>query len=464
MNRGFVFLFIIFLGSWSPAEAEVNYSSSAHADSSYGVQRTGLGHYAQGNCAHCHEQHASVENDQAQNFLVFSQTDPTNTAPYSESENFCFQCHASLVVNYDYSTVFGGHQEASGSGGASPESILEAFNKAHSHDLDDIYNHAINHPDQFPWFTEASNPCTACHNPHLARRNHENPDNPVLSVMSLPDEHLSLYGDGDGDGDSSDGDEGSAISERMNKWSAAPVYISPNNEPAPVDTPDYNTFCLYCHSAPVAISNDDRPYYHGGTVGQLLAIDWEDNGGDGVQSGTYIVPGDKHGYNTATSYAAVEAPFNIYGTSNVPGDVMLSCTNCHEPHGSENDYMHRRWINNTALGVVITGVTNEAGAHCVPCHTEDPDGGWKQTHHGADVVDGEVLFQNDNPYVANAHGGCTYCHGATQRSDPDFPIPCEDCHFHGSYVDENDKYTAAGQAAGVKYVKPDKSPYRRKTF
>ena len=41
MNRGFVFLFIIFLGSWSPAEAEVNYSSSAHADSSYGVQRTG---------------------------------------------------------------------------------------------------------------------------------------------------------------------------------------------------------------------------------------------------------------------------------------------------------------------------------------------------------------------------------------------------------------------------------------
>lgn len=334
---------------------------------------------------------------------------------------------------------------------------MDAFNLSHSHDLNDIYAHARKYPLEFPWFKAGSNPCTACHNPHIARRNQDDPDLATLSVMSMPDEHDDLYGDGDGDGDSSDGDEGSAVSERMGRWSSAPVYVAPNAEPSAQNTPDYNTFCLYCHEKSVVISNDDRPYYHGGQAGELLAITWLENGGDGVQSGTYIVPGDKHGYNISTGYAAVDAPFNITAGTNDPGDIILSCMNCHEAHGSENDYMHRRSINGVALGVVVSGVTNERGAHCTPCHTEDADGGWKDTHHGGG-------FANDNPYTAKAHPSCDYCHGANTRSDPNFPIPCEDCHFHGSYVDENDKYSAEGIANGVKYVKPDFSPYRRKTF
>nr|WP_320050961.1 cytochrome c3 family protein [uncultured Desulfuromonas sp.] len=471
-------LFLILLSSiaLSSAYGEADYSTSAHGDPLYGVERSGLDNYSQGNCAHCHEQHASIGADSAENFMVFSATDGENTAPYTEAENFCFQCHSSTVVNYDYSTVFSGHSEPYGSGGSTAESIMEAFNKSHSHDLNDVYNHAILNADEFPWFKEGSNPCTACHNPHLARRNHSDPEDPTLTVMSMPDEHLSLYGDGDGDGDSSDGDEGGAVSERMSKWSGSPIYIAPTGEPAAADTPDYNQFCLYCHASSVLISNDDRPYYHGGVAGQLLAIKWLENGGDGIQTGVYSVPGDKHGYNTATGYAAVDSPFNIYGTSNTPGDIILSCMNCHEAHGSENDYMHRRWINDLALGVVVSGVTNERGAHCVPCHTEDTasstgsqPGGWKETHHGGG-------FSNDNPYTANKDRSayftdpngdgkyCEYCHGASSNASADFAIPCEDCHYHGSYVDEYDKYTATGQANGVKYVTPDNEPYRRKTF
>ncbi|PLX96186.1 MAG: hypothetical protein C0620_02955 [Desulfuromonas sp.] len=474
--KKYIFLLLCLLIYLSPLHAEVNYSSSAHGDPSFGVERSDLSNYSQGNCAHCHEQHASVTVASGEDYLTFSATTSLATAPYSESDNVCFQCHSTDVINYDYSAVFSGHSEPYGTGGSSPQSIMEAFNKTHSHDLNDIYTHAITNPDKFPWFHTGSNPCTACHNPHLARRNASDPDNPVLSVMSMPDDHLSLYGDGDGDGDGSDGDEGSATSERMDKWSGSPIYIAPTNEPAPANTPDYNQFCLYCHESAVAISNDDRPYYHGGVAGQLLAIKWLENGGDGVQTGVYIVPGDKHGYNTATGYAAVDSPFNIYGSSNVPTDAILSCMNCHEVHGSENDYMHRRWINNIALGVVVSGVTNERGAHCVSCHTEDTvsttgsqPGGWKETHHGGG-------FSNDNPYSANKDRSayftdpngdgkyCEYCHGASSNSSSDFAIPCEDCHFHGSYVDEYDKYTPTGQANGVKYVTPDNAPYRRKTF
>jgi len=37
------------------------YTSSAHGDSAYGVSRRSIAQYAGGHCAHCHEQHASID-------------------------------------------------------------------------------------------------------------------------------------------------------------------------------------------------------------------------------------------------------------------------------------------------------------------------------------------------------------------------------------------------------------------
>jgi hypothetical protein len=460
--------------------AEVNYTSSAHGDNGEGVSRVDLqDNYVTGNCAHCHEQHASMDSvtHAANESLLFSATD-SDVVIYSTASNFCFQCHSSAggVENYDYSATFGSlilsgdsAVAVDSSGATQPSSILDAFNATHGHNLSDVYQYAINNPTLFPSFKAGSNSCTVCHDPHVARRNHSDPTDATLSVISLPDEHGDLFGDGDGDGLSSDGDEGSSVSERMSRWAVAPEYVAPFNEADAVDTPDYNTFCLYCHNEAVA-TTESYPLHFGSVSGYVLPIDWFDiagDTGDGNQTGTYVVPGDKHGLNIATGNAAIEAPFgDPNDDSNLENDFILSCTNCHEAHGSDNDYMHRRVINGIPLGVIISGVTSALGQHCFPCHEEDstirPNGTmkWKDTHHG-----GPTASNNDNPYSVNDHSGqCDYCHGSSDQQSVDFPIACEECHYHGSYVDEFDKYSPEGIAQGVKYVTPDNSPYRRKTF
>ncbi len=242
-----------------------------------------------GNCAHCHEQHASIESvtHTANEFLLFSATD-SDVVIYSTTSNFCFQCHSSAggVENSDYSATFGSliltgdsAVAVDSSGATAPSSILAAFNTTHGHNLSDVYQYAIKNPILFPSFKAGSNPCTACHDPHVARRNHADPEDATLSVMSLPDEHGDLFGDGDGDGFSADGDEGSAVSERMSRWSSAPEYVAPYNEPDPDDTPDYNTFCLYCHENAVE-TTETYPLHFTSTSGFLLPIDWLNMSGD----------------------------------------------------------------------------------------------------------------------------------------------------------------------------------------
>lgn len=445
------------------------YLESAHGSSpTYGVNRSAtadLG-YAIGNCAHCHEQHSSIaghEPDPADAgphpFALFSDNyDSTIAEPvssYSQADNFCFSCHSSSfslqvngITNYDYSGTFAGRTGSSGTGGASPTSIMEAMNKRHRHNLGDLHAYALANPIDFPWYTNLSNPCTTCHNPHLARRNKAYPNDLSYSVLSLPD-HFALYTE--------------SIASHASQLGQ--YYISPTGEPSASETPDYNAFCLYCHENQVP-SGDAKPlftppnrYGHGTIQGYFMAIDWTTLGGDGPQAGAYIIPGDKHGLNPATDKAALKTPFTLYPAA--VNKTVLACVNCHEAHGSENDFMHRRAINGSYLGVVIEGESAARGEHCRPCHTDDgtirPDGTyrWKDTHHGGGS------FTNDNPYRANISGRpCTYCHGASNQSNANFPIPCEDCHFHGSYVDENDKYVNPN----VKYVKPDNAPFRRKTF
>jgi hypothetical protein len=149
--------------------------NSTHGNSSYGVNRTTLSTfgYPKGHCTHCHEQHASIDGSEREptggpdKYLLFS---PNYT---SQTENVCLKCHTDLVsyqtgglVNRSYSFRAGRYSSDS------LNDIREAFNfcssgcgdsSSSSHNLDNIKTFISG-----KWnYTADSNPCNACHNPHM---------------------------------------------------------------------------------------------------------------------------------------------------------------------------------------------------------------------------------------------------------------------------------------------------------
>jgi hypothetical protein len=342
-----------------------SYLDSAHGDLNNGVFRTAtdtLG-YARGNCAHCHEMHASIKGSEPAPasgapapFCVFAQNlnASVNTGPYQESDNFCFYCHnsngsAQEVVNYDYSRAFG----CDTFGG--PTSIRSAFNQTSYHNLKDIWSFA---QGNFSWFEEYSNPCNACHNPHLAKRNWTDPDNPLLSAMSKPSDHFSLWG----------------TTELMSGYSYEAPYCSgtANREPGGTGThngsttPDYVGFCTDCHNTP---------------------------------------------YLTASA---------------TNSNFVLSCLDCHEPHGAPNIMLIRRRVNGENLEEAVSSSSNTLGYLCTRCHEADTGSAtppkWREVHH----------FAGDAPYPSpgsqcgqRCHQKSPDCNGTECQS-----INCDNCHFH----------------------------------
>lgn len=372
------------------------YTDSAHGDAAVGVKRTPaqLTDYSRGNCAHCHEQHASIDGaipapatGDASAFALFADNFDTTatTKPYVQADNFCFYCHTSSssfqsggIDNKDYTATFGGY--ATGS----PAGILEAFNLASYHNLKDIVNFADN---AFDYFTASSNPCTACHNPHLARRNKANVTDPAYTAISRPTDHFNLWGND--------------ASERMDVFSGnkykAPYYYNSTvtYEPGATATsngsltPDYNTFCTDCHNTVNTIYST--------TLGRnLKKIDWNN---------------EKHGKGNADGDIRVKTPYSA-GSGSL--GYVLSCLDCHEPHGSPNRYLLRRKINRIALTGTITNGYNLSYL-CDQCH-DKAGSDWESIHHSSMGVG------NDYPYNRKS---CSSCHGG-------YPQNCERCHFHGA--------------------------------
>ena len=158
-----------------------DYLNSAHGENaaSAGVNRsgmevgTGLG-YAVGNCAHCHEQHASIEGSEpapvggAKNYTLFYDNFVSQTV------GVCLRCHVSVggdqignVTNRDYS-----YRAGNWTAGTPISDMLTQFSFAtgagptyfpSSHNLSDISTFV---QTQAWGYTANSNPCVACHNPH----------------------------------------------------------------------------------------------------------------------------------------------------------------------------------------------------------------------------------------------------------------------------------------------------------
>ena len=319
------------------------------------------------------------------------------------NETITDQHSGSATVNGDPVTLF-------------DTDILSAFShtaSGSSHYLPDIDSQilgvgGLQTADGDDWSLDDDlNPCDACHNPHIAQRNYNSPYDATKSAISRPSDHDDLWGDD--------------TDERMNTYTyQAPNWSgSTNYEPANdttqdgSKTPDYVKFCTDCHNPNNTIASTNPRI---GTSRDLRQIDWSSSG-------------DKHGARDADEAVSLNNPY-----SSVLGKVV-SCTDCHEPHGSTNNvFLIRTEVNDTNLGGNITSFSTTNWHYlCDRCHKDDyefttscqNDHYWT-IHHSEDST--------DYPYtdMGCKTGGC-HSTGSGKGCIPSMnKITCTNCHYHGS--------------------------------
>jgi hypothetical protein len=433
------------------AYAEVSYTTSAHGNSQdvgvgYGVNRTSTSQYEEGHCAHCHEQHASIGGIEPNPAV-----DPNNPSPsdyllfrthYTSQTNvICYDCHGAStayttgITNYSYSKNFGGNTIDT----TYDSTIKSAFGyittSGSSHYLPNIVTQILDvttlrTANNAAWKLKGNadlslnprNPCDACHNPHLAKRSCNLPGSfdQNKSAISRPSDHNNLWGDG--------------TDERMSTYNYQPPYWSDNTRYEPdnastaskANMPDYATFCTDCHNTYNSITSSNPRI--NSTPRSLRQIDWWDKTAD---------KNDKHGSmaadnNGVSDGLSLKAPY-----SSSLDNKVLSCTDCHEPHGSKNNvFLIRTEVNDGNLAGNITAFsTTEWGFLCRKCHECDTSTELENIHH----------HNTGAPYLGPP-GNCGWCHPGSQDT-----IRCNYCHFHGGT--DTDWVTTQG-----------KTPSNRRTF
>ncbi len=312
-----------------------SYANSAHGNTSYGVNRSGTG-YAIGDCANCHN---SCDNE----FMLFA---PLFT---DQGTGFCFKCHTdptesfqtSMQNQYSYSYTRGGDTSLT-----CPDSVYKSFqfvdnngvsqlncgsSVGSSHLLKDIGNF-IKGKAGFPSIPEDVNPCDACHNPHRAKRDY--PCSRPSAHTDLPT--WNLWGD-----DASEKID--AITD--NYW--APKRVGGGYEPDDSGTqdgsnmPNYVRLCIDCH-------NSTNTIFSTRLGRNLRKVNW-------------TLYGDFHGnrpriddgYDFLPDYewGDILSPYKESG-SYEKTNYVLNCTDCHEPHGSPNEFLLRKTVNGTQIDTI----------------------------------------------------------------------------------------------------------------
>jgi hypothetical protein len=324
--------------------AAPTYADSAHGNASYGVNRSDVlpdpdhpDAYDIGACAHCHALFDDSTCGQY-NFMLFYDD------VISISNLFCFTCHSGSstwqqVTNYPYCINFGGQASLF------YENIWEQFNNSGSmynecgsrHHLGQIYNSLKSSIGQNWGFSSDPDPCVACHNPHADQRNHPvaiGGEGKLNTAIRRPSHYKSTNPQDLLWGDDTD--------ERM-KYSAQNIYggtyqapyygdtagtkFEPSGNANPSDgsdLPDYVTFCLDCHQ--YELWDPEREE-------SVKAIDWT-----GARHGAYPANDCVGRYGEGS----LRAPYINSANSN----YVLSCLDCHEPHGTDRRrHLLRRFIN-----------------------------------------------------------------------------------------------------------------------
>ncbi|WP_321531850.1 cytochrome c3 family protein [uncultured Desulfuromonas sp.] len=401
-RTSFIVLLLTLLTSF-PAVAG-DYLNSAHGNTSYGVNRLGSP-YVAGNCAHCHEQHASIDGNEPSPVTDGTPTKHAlfTTAYTSATDNFCVECHDgttrvanTAIINHSYSYRAGGLTTDFAS---SIKDIfdLDSLDIASTHNLDDIKTLLSSAAIGIPWgYSSTSHPCEGCHNPHAVQGDPANSDTGRKTAgnrgypLSRPSQHRPLSGWGVWGDDST---------ERMSTYAAAGRYQAPyydgstsNHEPENTTTDDgsnltdINTFCTDCHNATNAIYST--------TLGRpLYKFNWSI---------------EMHGKGSALDLPAKTECQPPFIDSN-QGSYILACTDCHEAHGSPNIFLIRPRVNNNAVSLPVG--TTYWGELCGSCHAATSD--LRAFHH-----------------QANDGYACTDCHESGKGPQVN---NCTGCHFHGSY-------------------------------
>ncbi len=376
------------------------YLNSAHGSSEYGVKRNAIGFpsdYTRGLCAHCHEQHSSIGGDEPQPvddhpsiYLLLSDFVDQFNVP-------CFDCHTEtnqlqspagpMNQQYSYSNIAGGDTNTC------PSNINRAFafvtsdcsfsranncssSVGSAHCLKDI---AIFLKNLWGFDSKAANndPCSGCHNPHRAQRDPHTltgriVEGKLVSAVSRPSQHTNLTTWDLWGNDSTERMRNKAVS-------LGGIYCAPyrynsttTREPDSCSAPptdcstdcsngsnlvDYVSLCTDCHNSTNLISSTRLGRY-------LYRIGWSaggdfhggrqriDNGGDFSGTGEY---GD------------LLEPYKSGGMPN----YILSCTDCHEPHGSPNEFLLRTTLNGNAVNAAHapTGIGSGQWFYwCQACH------------------------------------------------------------------------------------------------
>ncbi len=413
------------------------YLDSAHGNSTYGVSRVDIAAagFVRGNCAHCHDQHASVGAGSADLYMLF---DKSNT---DQARNLCLNCHGSgtvyqtggHVINRSYSFRAGGWT-------ADPlNNVKDAFSslsQASSHNLNDIVKFAgatarswkYNSIDTGNANRGDSNACGVCHDPHLIQGdpafyafNQNSPKSAAARtgvVTQINSSPVNLWGD--------KFLPDLATDNPVERMSSYPTYrdpyrstVTPTFEPdgnsaqqGGANSVNYVAFCTTCH-------NDTNAIYSSDLFRQLNVIDWP------------LV--EKHGQEFADDDIQMNGP---YSSGNGSLGYVLSCLDCHEPHGAVNVFLIRGKVNggvttsaNPSFSTsIISG--NEFGQLCSQCHNPRPLGSgrdWEDVHHDNTVVDGPYLKV---PGSCNVPAGG--CHANAAGPPVGVQINCYGCHYHGA--------------------------------
>jgi predicted CXXCH cytochrome family protein len=387
-------------------------SDSAHGSATSGVHRTSLPEspsqaYATGNCAHCHEQHASV-ND--------SEPTPAGGSGYyavfksglGNSDNFCFGCHTTsggqqAVTNYNYSRRFGGHA------GSTVASIRDAFPTApgalgsapSGHNLASIatWAYVINSSSN-PWgwvkdgSTNTTNPCLACHDVHRSMQTSGPPSwDSSKANLILPQAHNRAYADnlyGHLWGDENEqrsitriiptGTVPASVYERQSdlaaNWPASPsetrAYQSPNSLLGGYEDggtgdgssqPNYTELCLACHrlvvTGVVKIKYDKTIVAANREMHGLAEEEFPCAGSGGW--------GDLRPPYVTTSGEGYPSPPGTCTDTKRNKNYIVGCLDCHEPHGSALPYMLREEVNGHVVNPALITSTNLKD-FCIGCH------------------------------------------------------------------------------------------------
>lgn len=353
------------------------YANSAHGGAgtpANGLSRTATTAYAPGSCAHCHEQHASING-----------SEPSPVAgpePYlglALEQNLCHECHKT-----------GGSSD----GLTPPDNILSEISKTYRHgtELSDSLHRA---GESFTDFTASPHvECTDCHNAHVARKgNHKDGVNYKSPSGNLID------------------NSGAGPSPLEGVSGAAQAYGGVNNWVAPTQgsytlqtaSKEYE-ICFKCHSAANA--------------------NWAAWGGAGAEAwadaGLEFNPNNKSFHPVVGALNAGGSGSSVLGATQLtnswtPGDTMY-CSDCHGninagavqgPHGSATKWMltgtNDAWPytssanNGTSAGTFFYLGGSTTDLFCMNCHPDPTSADSNNAHTKSD-------------HQSSGKGNCTFCH------------------------------------------------------